>query len=297
MILRCSGDFHQLSCIEFFPNTHLQTSDVVKSSYLSSFVECIVFCYESGEMFLSASFQDNKHCICHGDIYNQLPIASFESVYMKLELKEPSNCFDIYNCFSRGNGVYNVMTNGGVGLNIYCDMDNGGWTVIQRRFDGSVDFARDYKDYQNGFGQVTGEFWLGLDTIHELVVDGDFEVRFDLEDYEGNARFALYKSFNVGDLKDNYQLNISDYSGTAGDAMKTHNGMLFSAGIIDFDNWRTRCVDRFGGGGWWFNACHNANINGLYNDTTYGLGIVWSQWRGFEYSMKSVSMKIRPRQI
>jgi ficolin len=50
---------------------------------------------------------------------------------------------------------------------------SSGWTVIQRREDGSVDFYRDWKAYKTGFGELSGEFWMGNDKIYELTNQGD----------------------------------------------------------------------------------------------------------------------------
>ena len=40
--------------------------------------------------------------------------------------------------------------------------------VIQNRYNGSVDFDRDWKEYTYGFGSVDTEYWIGE---RELLVD------------------------------------------------------------------------------------------------------------------------------
>ena len=77
------------------------------------------------------------------------------------------------------------------------ETDGGGWTVFQRRQDGSVDFYRYWTDYENGFGNLTGEFWLGLSKIHRLTKEGSNTLRVDLGDFEGNTAYANYSTFNV----------------------------------------------------------------------------------------------------
>lgn len=71
----------------------------------------------------------------------------------------------------------------------------GGWTVIQHRQDGSVNFDRGWKEYKDGFGDLHTEYWLGNEHIHDLSSQGDYTLRIDLEDWSGKHKYALYQSF------------------------------------------------------------------------------------------------------
>ena len=110
-------------------------------------------------------------------------------------------------------------------FNVYCDMrtDGGGWTVFQRRQDGSVDFYRGWNDYKSGFGQLTAEFWLGNDKIHRLTAARPCSLRVELERWNGVKEYAKYGKFNVSDEQARYRLEVSSYSGTAGDSLAYHN--------------------------------------------------------------------------
>lgn len=100
--------------------------------------------------------------------------------------------------------------------------NGGGWTVFQRRVDGSVDFYLEWKSYKNGFGNLNGEFWLGNDNLHRLTAVGIATLRVDLEDFEGDIRHAEYNKFTVAGEADNYRLLIGGYNGTAGDSLGGH---------------------------------------------------------------------------
>ena len=89
----------------------------------------------------------------------------------------------------------------------------GGWTVFQKRMDGSVDFFRVWDDYKRGFGNLTGEFWLGLDKIHRLTVSNGSKLPVDLEDIRGATAFAEYSSFSVASENAKYQLSLGSYTG------------------------------------------------------------------------------------
>ena len=89
----------------------------------------------------------------------------------------------------------------------------GGWTIFQRRMDGSVDFYLEWKNYTEGFGDLKGEFWLGLDKINRMSKSGQSVLRVDLEDFENETRYAEYTTFAVVGKADKYRLTVAGYSG------------------------------------------------------------------------------------
>jgi hypothetical protein len=89
----------------------------------------------------------------------------------------------------------------------------GGWTVFQRRLDGSVDFYRGWQDYKQGFGNIDGEYWLGLDKIHRLTNASQNKLRIDMEDTSGNWKYAEYDLFAVTGEEQKYELSLGKYSG------------------------------------------------------------------------------------
>ena len=85
--------------------------------------------------------------------------------------------------------------------------------MFQKRLNGSVDFYLNWSDYKVGFGDLDGEFWLGLDKIHRLTSDDNSMLRVDLEDFEGNTAYAEYNKFGVKNENDQYRLNFGSFSG------------------------------------------------------------------------------------
>ena len=194
----------------------------------------------------------------------------------------------------------------GIGvIPVYCDMetDGGGWTVFQRRKDGSVDFNRGWNDYERGFGNIDGDYWLGLISLHQLLQRNVAnELRIDLKDYSGNSAYAKYSSFNLGNSSSKYTLSVSGYSGTAGDGMRRSgnlhlnvNKMKFSTKDQDNDKHSRKHCAAFYKSGWWFNACHSTFLNGLYQSGTGWNRIVWYTWKEWS-SLAFSEMKFRKKQ-
>ena len=207
-----------------------------------------------------------------------------------------NNCKDALTKGQTTSRIYIIQPDSQPAFQVYCDMetDGGGWTVFQRRMDGSVNFYRNWTDYQQGFGNLNGEFWLGLEKIHRLTSTAT-ELRVDMQDFEGNSAYAEYTSFSVGDSASKYNLTVSGYSGTAGDSFGGHNGYRFSTRDQDNDAWGDSCAQTFKGG-WWYSNCHSSNLNSLYHGgahSSYADGVNWRTWKGYYYSLKFAEMKVR----
>ncbi|KAG7225271.1 hypothetical protein INR49_014670 [Caranx melampygus] len=176
----------------------------------------------------------------------------------------PSDCSQEMLNGIKTSGVAEIYPRGKQGkpLRVYCDMetDGGGWTVFQRRKDGSVNFFRGWRDYIRGFGDLSGEFWLGLDSLHNLTTMTRMNLRVDLQDGSESV-YAKYSTFEVANR--NYKLTVGGYSGTAGDSLTYHNNRIFSTKDRDLAPFITRCAMSYRGG-WWYKNCHEANLNGLY---------------------------------
>uniref|UniRef100_A0A3B3UPA6 Fibrinogen C domain containing 1 n=1 Tax=Poecilia latipinna TaxID=48699 RepID=A0A3B3UPA6_9TELE len=218
---------------------------------------------------------------------------------------QPRDCSDVLASGVSVDGVYSVFpTHDPEGFMVYCDMstDGGGWTVIQRREDGSMNFFRGWEAYRDGFGSTTGEHWLGLQRIYSLTRSGGYELRIDMADFDNATAFAHYSDFSVGrdsvnPEEDGYPLTVDGYSGTAGDSLLKHSGMRFTTKDRDQDQSENNCAAYYQGA-WWYRNCHTSNLNGQYlrgGHASYADGVEWSSWTGWQYSLRFTEMKIRPR--
>uniref|UniRef100_A0A3P8Q852 Fibrinogen C-terminal domain-containing protein n=1 Tax=Astatotilapia calliptera TaxID=8154 RepID=A0A3P8Q852_ASTCA len=207
------------------------------------------------------------------------------------ELIQPRDCSDIRRQDrSQSSGVYTIYPLG----------ERSAVQVFQRRMDGTVNFYRPWDQYKMGFGDAAGEYWLGLDVINIMTSKQKSELLVDMEDFEGKKVFARYSSFKVDAECDGYKLTVTGFKdGGAGDALSTHNGQKFSTFDKDQDTWSGNCAKLYLGA-FWYNTCHNANPNGVYrwgaDGTIFAVGVAWQQWKGYDYSLKTISMKIRPVQ-
>uniref|UniRef100_A0A096LTX5 Tenascin R (restrictin, janusin) n=1 Tax=Poecilia formosa TaxID=48698 RepID=A0A096LTX5_POEFO len=208
----------------------------------------------------------------------------------------PQNCAQHLLNGETVSGVYTIYINRdpSQGVQVYCDMttDEGGWIVFQRRQNGLTDFSRKWSDYRVGFGNLEDEFWLGLDNIQKIASQGRYELRIDMRDGQESV-YANYDKFSIGDARNLYKLRIGEYNGTAGDSFSYHQGRPFSTKDRDNDIAVTNCALSYKGA-WWYKNCHRANLNGKYGESRHSQGINWYHWKGHEFSIPFVEMKMRP---
>ncbi|XP_063416902.1 SE-cephalotoxin-like isoform X1 [Mytilus trossulus] len=194
-------------------------------------------------------------------------------------------------------GVYTIYPDSGSSFKVYCDMDTDGgyWTVFQRRLNGKTDFYRGWNEYENGFGDLNAEYWLGNDKIHSLTSEGQSVLRIDLGDFKGDTAYAKYRHFSIGDKSSIYKLTVSHYSGNSGDSLSQHNGMMFTTKDNDNDRFSGNCATAYKGG-WWYNDCYHCNLNGQFGEKG-GPGISWYYWKKQLGSLKTSTMMIRKRTL
>ncbi|XP_048399529.1 fibrinogen alpha chain isoform X2 [Stegostoma tigrinum] len=239
----------------------------------------------------------------------------------KIEGYIGKDCMDIMQKHASGdeNGLFKIKPTGSADVvTVYCDQSTelGGWVLVQQRMNGSANFNRSWDDYRQGFGNIDkqghGNIWLGNEVLH-LLTQKESILRIELEDWSGNEAFAEY-TVTVSSESESYRLNIGSYGGNAGDALvaglpldseyTSHANMKFSTYDRDNDKWEENCA-KFFGGGWWYNSCQSANLNGIYyqgglydprNNMPYEIenGVVWVPFKGSDYSLKVVRAKIRP---
>ena len=179
--------------------------------------------------------------------------------------------------------------------------------TIQRRISDSVSFYRDWDDYVSGFGEEDGNYWMGLEEIHQLTTTHDVSLFIDIETFEGEPFTLKLQTFSVGNAESNYAWNYSGYSQSS-DRVKgeifrsSYNGLMFTTRDRDNDGHRgINCASDRHRGGWWYIACTSTNLNGDYEGdvtpTDTGIFVRYIDTTSFSVSaskaVKSVEMIIR----
>ena len=183
------------------------------------------------------------------------------------------------------NGLYTLTMNGYKIVNAFCDQktSGGGWTVIQRRMDGSVNFFRRWQEYKEGFGQLQHEHWLGNDNINVLtaqavVYESEAMVQIRRRHNPQTLYTSRYGFIQVDSESNNYMLHVKKPSGGLGPSYFTLYNHRMEFSTFDRDNDRSssyNCARDTQYTGWWINASGNSctsstasytNLNGPYDE-------------------------------
>ena len=160
-------------------------------------------------------------------------------------------------------GVYKMSMGTFATANVYCNMttDDGGWIVIQRnRKNSRLGFNKNWREYEEGFGDLNKDFWIGLELMHTLTQRGQWEMRVDYQNNDKTWSYLHYNQFSVGSASEEYPLTFGKFTGVGTDRFAYHKSMKFSTLDNDNDKWNGNCAADLKSG-WWFNSCNHININ------------------------------------
>ncbi|XP_065124833.1 angiopoietin-related protein 3-like isoform X1 [Paramisgurnus dabryanus] len=176
----------------------------------------------------------------------------------------PKDCGEVSNRGHKSNGLYAIRPNQSQTFLVNCEFtEDGAFTVIQRRHDGSVDFDQSWEKYEDGFGDFSiGEFWLGLKKIYAIAHQGNSLLHIQIEDWRKEKHLVVYQ-YILEDAASNYTIHLKLQSGDLSTAVDEHIGLRFSTKDHNDGNLDPSCVQDYTGG-WWFSLCGDINLNGKY---------------------------------
>ncbi|XP_050093947.1 angiopoietin-related protein 1-like [Anopheles aquasalis] len=208
------------------------------------------------------------------------------------ELASFTSCKDVPSNVS---GIYHIrVKNDSEPIRVYCEQNayDGGWIVIQHRYDGTVDFYRGWNEYRDGFGDLGKEFWLGLEKIHQITTGRRHELVVELKHFNGTHQSARYDAFEIGSEKEQYALkDLGKYNGTAGDHMTWNRGMMFTTKDRENDRHPGLQCAHYHGGAWWYNRCTYVNLNGRYMKAKDMESMHWNTLQGLLFSRMMIRNK------
>ena len=170
--------------------------------------------------------------------------------------------------------------------------------------DNSTDFNRTWDEYAAGFGDLDGNYWLGLEQLHLLTGTGTrFRLKVELGSWLGENASAEYDQFELGPSRENYRVFIGPgFKGTdTWDMLSYSNGRYFTTRDNDNDGWSggNCAAGKAGGGGWWYggSACAKTYPTGVYGDRgDSGVPYMWwtDAFDTHRNALKSLTIKAQP---
>ncbi|KAJ0032709.1 hypothetical protein NQD34_002790 [Periophthalmus magnuspinnatus] len=207
------------------------------------------------------------------------------------------DCHELFVQGQRKTGVYTIQPGNSKPFSVLCEMTQaGGWTVIQKRFDGSQSFDLAWNDYRRGFGSLTGEFWLGLAHIHTLARQGRYMLQVELSDSSRQSH-VISSEFQLEGEEGQFSLHLGpDSDASLGGLFSApgSSGLPFSTPDRDNDlSAEDNCAQKHSGG-WWFSSCGDSNLNGEFPSSLGSSRSMFWTTSGAVSALRSTVMKIAP---
>uniref|UniRef100_H2XYC1 Fibrinogen C-terminal domain-containing protein n=1 Tax=Ciona intestinalis TaxID=7719 RepID=H2XYC1_CIOIN len=267
------------------------------------------------------NFQQKQQTICSGICTtNQVNLQRDNATRLRQNARKIivyQDCKAMYDAGYVESGVYPIWIYQLYKFtHVYCDMDvqavgdKNGWITIQKRVNGAINFDRGWQNYVDGFGNVYGEYWIGLEHIHALTYQntttdqfGSYvtppRMRIDFVDQDGVTAYAEYRVFVVSGAKQKYRL-IAAHLDQATAIPPNGSSPIYRVWFSIYDNNYvfSNCPEKLHGG-WWFSGCPRSNLNGLYptqGEKNSPSNIYWYDWYTVNENntaFKSVSMKFQ----
>lgn len=164
------------------------------------------------------------------------------------------------------------------------------WIVIQRRTDKTFDFNQGWFSFVDGFGDLDGDFWLGLENIYALTKRQQHELYVHLVFPNNETRYAHYDNFSISGKNNDYKLkSLGNYFGNAGDGLRTHEHNIFKTTRYDVKTGIQ--YNR-----WWHHDNPTCNLNGDFSHNSE-FGVWWCRRKDTYTFVESALMLIRPKSI
>ncbi|XP_033728996.1 fibrinogen-like protein A [Pecten maximus] len=252
--------------------------------------DCLSFSYNSATRECK-TYRDE---ICHRD---DGVTSSTVSFYVKNTILEDLNhCGEVPSVYC--SAVYTVNPSQYGAFDVYCDMDTAGgpWTIVTNRYDGTVNFYESWDKYKNGFGSLTGEYWLGFEK-YRILQTQNLKMRIEMGGWDGSLKYVEYTSLIVSSESSDYSLWYTGFSTPhgLGDKLDEAINMPFTTYNRDNDdNDDGNCADS-ATGAWWYGNCYSSNLFGQRVNADGYQAMVWKYFYpdGGEYSaLKSVRMML-----
>ncbi|XP_066924003.1 microfibril-associated glycoprotein 4-like [Clytia hemisphaerica] len=268
---------------------------------VGSHIECTLSCQQQG-CYITQIAINGTRLVCllfHyiSDIASRLKPLIGSDVF-QIDLQVKSECRDWLQLGYNKDGLYWIGIERFPIKQVFCDMTTygGGWIVMQKRFDGSVDFYQEWQQYKCGFGNAV-EHWLGLEFVHQFTSAYTTEILLYGERFDGSVNTALFGNFSLGGEDTNYKLNTGNLiTGAHEQDWLHHDGMAFSTRLEDNDACAECNCAEGAKSAWWYRACFLIDFNNHYSsqpDVIKWKGVHWESWSGALESLKATKMLIR----